>query len=164
MINPYFFGWLSCSTLLLWKWIRWSTPASLAFSLAIFTMASSMSYPWISVSTCKSTSSPASSRASYQFLLPTICSQLSAVKLLFIPGAILLAIIAASMGKVPLPQNGSTKMRSFFQGVSNKSAAARFSAIGALAVSFLYPLLCRESPVVSSATVTSSFNKKTLIG
>ena len=45
----------------------------------------------------------------------------------FIPGAILAAIIAASIGKVPLPQNGSTRMRSLFHGVNMMSAAARVS-------------------------------------
>ena len=43
--------------------------------------------------------------------------------------------LAASIGIVPLPQNGSTKIRSAFQGVSIIKAAARFSAIGAFAVS-----------------------------
>ena len=42
----------------------------------------------------------------------------SAVKLLFIPGAIFAAIIAASMGKVPLPQKGSSTILLPFQGVS----------------------------------------------
>ena len=56
---------------------------------------------------------------------------------LFIPGAIFAAIMAASMGIVPLPQNGSISIRSLFHGVSISSAAARFSAMGAFAVSFL---------------------------
>lgn len=42
------------------------------------------------------------------------------------------AIIAASIGNVPLPQNGSTRIRSFFHGVSMISAAASVSVIGAL--------------------------------
>ena len=44
-------------------------------------------------------------------------------------------IIAASMGKVPLPQNGSTRIRSLFHGVSMMRAAASVSVIGALLVS-----------------------------
>jgi len=44
------------------------------------------------------------------------------------------------------------------------SDAARFSAMGAFAVSFRYPLLCRDSPVLSSPTVTSSFIRNTLTG
>ena len=68
--------------------------------------------------------------------------------------AIPAAIIAASMGMVPLPQKGSTNILLPFQGVSIISAAARFSAIGACATSFRYPLLCRDSPVLSSPTVT----------
>ena len=51
------------------------------------------------------------------------------------PGAILDAIIAASIKKVPLPQNGSARMRSACQGVKSSSAAARVSVIGARAVS-----------------------------
>ena len=39
------------------------------------------------------------------------------------PGAILAAIIAASIGNVPLPQNGSTKILSLFHGVSIINAA-----------------------------------------
>ena len=49
------------------------------------------------------------------------------------PGAILAAIMAASIGKVPLPQKGSTRILSFFQGVKRIRAAARVSVIGALA-------------------------------
>ena len=48
------------------------------------------------------------------------------------PGAMLAAIMAASMGKVPLPQNGSTRMRSFLHGVRRISAAASVSVMGAL--------------------------------
>ena len=50
------------------------------------------------------------------------------------PGAILAAIIAASIGNVPLPQNGSTNILSLFHGVSIINAAARVSVIGALLV------------------------------
>lgn len=53
------------------------------------------------------------------------------------PGAIFAAIIAASIGKVPLPQNGSTRIRSLFHGVSMMSAAASVSVIGALLVRVL---------------------------
>ena len=53
----------------------------------------------------------------------------------FIPGAMFAAIMAASMGMVPLPQKGSTSTRSPFQGVSMIMAAARFSAMGAWATS-----------------------------
>ena len=44
--------------------------------------------------------------------------------------------IAASMGNVPLPQKGSTRILPAFQGVSRIRDAARFSAMGAFAVSF----------------------------
>ena len=88
----------------------------------------------------------------------------SAVKLRFLPGAILAAIMAASIGKVPLPQKGSTRILPAFQGVSSISAAARFSAMGAFAVSLRYPLLCKDSPVLSSPTVTSSFIRNTRTG
>ena len=50
------------------------------------------------------------------------------------PGAMFAAIMAASIGKVPLPQNGSTRIRSFLHGVSMISAAASVSEIGAFAV------------------------------
>ena len=73
-------------------------------------------------------------------------------------------LIAASIGNVPLPQKGSTKILSFFHGVSIIKAAAKVSVIGALLVCKRYPLLCRESPEVSNATMTSSFNKKIRIG
>ena len=36
--------------------------------------------------------------------------------------------------------------------------------MGAWATSFLYPLLCRDSPVLSSPTVTWSFSRNTLTG
>ena len=52
------------------------------------------------------------------------------------PGAMLAAIIAASIGNVPLPQNGSTRIRSRFHGVSRIRAEASVSEIGAFAVSF----------------------------
>ena len=60
---------------------------------------------------------------------------------LFIPGAIFAAIIAASIGKVPHPQKGSTSILSLFHGVSIIKAAAKVSEMGALDVFFLYPLL-----------------------
>ena len=116
-----------------------------------------------SISTDRSTISSASSQVSYHIFFPTICGHSSAVKLRFLPGAILAAIMAASIGNVPLPQKGSTRILPPFQGVSMISDAARFSAMGAFAVSFRYPLLCRDSPVLSSPTVTSSFIKATLI-
>ena len=50
------------------------------------------------------------------------------------PGAIFAAIIAASIAKVPLPQNGSTRIRSFFHGVSIINALASVSLIGAFVV------------------------------
>ena len=64
-----------------------------------------------------------------------------AVNLRFIPGAILAAIIAASIGNVPLPQNGSTRILSPLHGVSIISAAASVSDIGAFPAAGLYPLL-----------------------
>ena len=44
------------------------------------------------------------------------------------PGAISAAIIAASIGKVPLPQKGSTRILSLFHGVSMIRADARANA------------------------------------
>ena len=80
------------------------------------------------------------------------------------PGAILAAIIAASIGNVPLPQKGSTKIRSFFQGVSRISAAAKVSLMGALLTMVRYPLLCRDRPVVSRLIVASSFINEIRMG
>ena len=78
-------------------------------------------------------SSPvASSTASYQSFRGIKFVHSSAVKERFIPGAILAAIIAASIGNVPLPQNGSIKILSFFHGVNKIKAAANVSVIGAL--------------------------------
>ena len=75
--------------------------------------------------------SSASSTALSHSSLFIILVQRKDVKRLFIPGAILAAIIAASIGNVPLPQNGSISIRSNFQGVSIISAAANVSDIGA---------------------------------
>ena len=72
--------------------------------------------------------------ASYQHFLGIKCFHSSDRNSLFIPGAIFAAIIAASIGKVPLPQNGSTRIRSLFHGVSMMRAAASVSVIGALLV------------------------------
>ena len=44
------------------------------------------------------------------------------------------SIIAASIGKVPLPQKGSTKIRFLFHGVKRINAAASVSVIGAFTV------------------------------
>ena len=74
------------------------------------------------------------------------------------------AIIAASIGNVPLPQNGSTRIRSGLHGVSISRDAASVSVSGALLVKVRYPLLCRESPDVSSVTITSSFSRKIRTG
>ena len=79
--------------------------------------------------------SSASSWAACHSPFPITCLQSSAVKSLSMPGAIWAAIMAASMGMVPLPQKGSTNIRSPFQGVSMIMAAARFSAMGAWATS-----------------------------
>ena len=49
-----------------------------------------------------------------------------------LPGSIFLAIIAASIGIVPEPQNGSTSTRSGCHGVSSIRAAASVSEIGAI--------------------------------
>ena len=106
----------------------------------------------------------ASSIALYHSFFGIILVHSSAVNSRLSPGAIFAAIIAASIGNVPLPQNGSTSIRSFFQGVSIISAAARLSEIGALPEAGLYPLLCRELPVVSIAMVTTSFIIVTLSG
>ena len=95
--------------------------------------------------------------ASYHNFLSMKFVHFSAVKLRFIPGAIFAASIAASIGNVPLPQNGSTRIRSFFHGESIIIAAARVSVIGALLLKSLYPRLCKDTPEVSSPTVTSSF-------
>ena len=52
------------------------------------------------------------SAASYHNCLSIMLVHFCAVNLRFIPGAILAAIIAASIGNVPLPQNGSTRILS----------------------------------------------------
>ncbi len=57
-------------------------------------------------------------------------------KVLLRPGAMLAAIIADSMAKVPLPQKGSTRILSFFHGVSIMSAEANVSVMGAFTVCF----------------------------
>ena len=88
----------------------------------------------MSTFTVSSTISVASSIASYQHFFGIRFVQLSDRKERFMPGAILAAIIAASIGKVPLPQNGSTRIRSTFHGVRRISAAASVSVIGALLV------------------------------
>ena len=77
--------------------------------------------------------------------------QFSARKLRFMPGAILAAIMAASIGKVPLPQNGSTRIRSAFHGVSMISADASVSEIGAFAgqlpvAALMQRFACRIQP------------------
>lgn len=51
------------------------------------------------------------------------------------------AIMAASIGNVPLPQNGSTSILSACHGVSMMSDAASVSVSGALLVARRYPLL-----------------------
>ena len=94
--------------------------------------------------------------ASYQHFFGIRFFHSSARNSRFMPGAILAAIMAASMGKVPLPQKGSTRIRSGFHGVSMSRAAASVSVMGALLVKVRYPRLCRESPEVSMATVTTS--------
>ena len=110
------------------------------------------------------TLSCASSLASYQHFLGTKCFQSSARKERFIPGAMSAAIIAASIGKVPLPQNGSTRILSLFHGVSMISAEASVSVIGAFTVILRYPLLCRDTPEVSIPIVATSFINATRIG
>ena len=56
------------------------------------------------------------------------------------------AIIAASIGIVPLPQKGSKKSESPSQPECNSIPAARTSFIGAISVASLYPLWCNEIP------------------
>ena len=163
-MKPYFLGWLRALTGLCWKCIISATPADSALDLAAFTISPSMSYPWISTFISVSTSSLASSMASYQHLRLIRFLHSSERKERFIPGAMLAASMAASMGNVPLPQNGSTRIRSLFHGVSIIRAAARVSVMGALLVSVLYPRLCRESPLVSMPTVTMSLYRKTRRG
>jgi hypothetical protein len=63
-------------------------------------------------------------------------------------GAIFLAINAASMAIVPLPQKKSYKGSLNFHQDKSKSPAASDSLIGASPVAFLYHLLCSDSPVV----------------
>ena len=108
---------------------RWKslTPAD-------FTTSPSRSYPCISVAALRFSRSSASSLASFHRRLSIRLSQLIARKSRFTPGAIFAAIMAASMGNVPPPQKGSTRIRSLRQGVSMISAAASVSVIGALAV------------------------------
>lgn len=106
----------------------------------------------------------ASSTARYQYFLSIRFVQVSAVNDRFIPGAIFAAIMAASMGNVPLPQKGSTRIRSPLHGVSMISAAASVSEIGAFPAAGRYPLLWRDCPEVSIPIVTISFIKKTRTG
>ena len=126
--------------------------------------SASMSYPWMSAVTSCLILSCASVDASYQCFFGIRLPQFSAVNSRFIPGAMSAAIMAASITKVPLPQNGSTRIRSLFQGVSRINAAASVSEIGAFPLCGRYPLLCRDSPVVSIPTVTTSFLIKTRTG
>ncbi len=123
-----------------------------------------MSYPWISTVMSSFTMSCASFTHSYHTLRSMMFVHCSAVNSRFIPGAILAAIIAASIGNVPLPQNGSTRIRSGLHGVNISRDAASVSVSGALLVKVRYPLLCRESPDVSSVTITSSFSRKIRTG
>ena len=164
MIKPYFFGWFRSFTSRCWKWIRCATPAFSALRRAVLSTSGSASYPWISVSISSEIVSCASLTASYHIFFAVRFVQSSAVNDRFIPGAMLAAIIAASMGNVPLPQNGSTRILSLLHGVSMISAAARFSAMGAFPAAGRYPLLCRDAPVVSIPTVTMSFIRNTLTG
>ena len=164
MMNPYGLGWRRSFTALCWKWISLSTPAILALALAAFNASGSMSKPWISVSILRFILSCASSFASYQHFLGTRCFHSSARKERFMPGAISAAIIAASIGKVPLPQKGSTRILSLFHGVSMIRADASVSVIGAFTVILRYPLLCRDTPEVSIPIVATSFINATRIG
>ncbi len=113
-----------------------STPASLAFSRANWMHCPSRSYPWISTWISLSRRSSASSRASAQHFGAITFFHLWAWKERIRPGACPAAIMAASMGNVPPPQKGSTKIRSLFHGVSMSSAAASVSDMGALTVCF----------------------------
>ena len=81
----------------------------------------------------------------------------SKAKFLNVPLGVFVAISAASMGKVPEPQNGSINALSALKYEFKIIAAAIVSLIGAIQTLFLYPLLCKPSPDVSNPTVTASF-------
>ena len=80
----------------------------------------------------------------------------SAAKFLFAPGAIFLAIIAASIAIVPVPHIGSSKTSSAFHFDKYTSAAARVSLIGAIIFKALYPLFVKDSPELSSIIMNIS--------
>ncbi len=61
-----------------------------------------------------------------------MAGQASAANVRCKPGAMARPIIAASIGIVPVPQNGSTSDRSGFQKLNRTSAAASVSFSGAL--------------------------------
>lgn len=69
-------------------------------------------------------------RSSFQ-ICPGISSQPSLANSLPSPGAIFFPIIAASMGMVPEPQQGSTSRRPSLQKESCTMAEARVSLMGA---------------------------------
>lgn len=78
----------------------------------------------------------------------------SMAKSLLSPGAILQAFIAASMGIVHDPQQGSRSDCFQCRRLMIIRAAARFSLIGAWPVDFLYHLLCKLIPLVLIYIVT----------
>ena len=128
-----------------------ATPASVAFLRAAIKILSSLSVPKRrSLPGCFIRSSD-SVRASRHISLGMQCQSADG-KSRYIPGAILRPIRAASIGIVPVPQNGSSNGLSGFQKLSCTMAAASVSFIGAVAVAGRYPRLCRLGPVVSSSS------------
>ena len=119
----------SCTRICL-KVISPATPAAWALAFAISTMRASISQPMISSSTSRLIFLAASVRTSWINRSLTQFHS-SKAKERRRPGAIFLAIIAASIQKVPEPQVGSIKGLSGYQLESCKMAAAMFSLIGA---------------------------------
>ena len=125
-------------------------------------MRASISQPMISSSSSRSTFLAASVRTSW-IKRSLIQFHSSKAKERRRPGAIFLAIITASIQKVPEPQVGSIKGLSGYQLESCKMAAAMFSLIGAPPFSVRYPRLKRLDPVVSIMTVAASLRIETSI-
>ena len=87
------------------------TPASSEFAFDALTARLSISMPVMLSSESKSADSKADFFSSFQISFAMI-SQLSEAKFRLRPGAMFLAIIAASIGMVPDPQHGSTRILS----------------------------------------------------
>jgi H+/gluconate symporter-like permease len=85
-------------------------------------------------------------------------SHFSKLNFRLLHGAILRAIIAASIAIVPEPQNISYNGSLYFQPESTTSAAARFSFIGASHVISLYQRLCKPAQEEFKSTLSVLFS------